>query len=682
MPLPRYNHLLCHACMLLAFIPCNAAAQIQSAEGKVPQATDNRFKCLADIFGRPALPSIKGKSWVAVDRGPANWPFELNGWMIEDAAKEILIVDWYGESHRLRKPAADEKRPRINEEDGGFLFSTIRDADRSAAWKVEAEDYNAKSKKFLADGLPNDKDGSDIYDSVRQRFGLADHIVDSARYAHFAFQFAHREHAEQLYAHTLEGYKKYSERYFVAIQDPPKNLQTFVADRIVSGSKNAAVHAAHGGTPRKDLQEQWERIAAIPHHQYREQAKEMANYYRSLLEEDARWTEPDAETFANMNSDQKIAYWLYHLRDLDVGQWSDPGSCHVLGSFSFGNRDESKPNAAIELRKFGMVAVPHLISHLDDARPTRCKGHWRSYWPELHHLLRYQDAAIQILNDLLPAPFYHGSSADYFSNESPEVRERTISSIKSWYKESKGKSELEAKWLATDEMLGIYPLLALLEELAFEDDQKHRVRKILTRLCDERDPLQLPQLSNLLCQLGDLSQLKAVASAYLAGQYDVTKSLPDDSCPGSNAQDYALRQLILYGDESHRLSLKIKFKRNEESLSMESAVFSMLVDLALGEFERLPKTYDKSRFPLDLLVEALKLTDVWGSAASGDESWTIRRCDKAAEAIQKFSATDFGYDERASVEEKDRAVSRIVEWWKERPSKLFKGREAEQCVGE
>lgn len=50
----------------------------------------------------------------------------------------------------------------------------------------------------------------------------------------------------------------------------------------------------------------------------------------------------------------------------------------------------------MELKKLGMAAVPNIIAHLDDGRPTRCKGHWRSYWPDGHYLLRYGDCCQQI----------------------------------------------------------------------------------------------------------------------------------------------------------------------------------------------------------------------------------------------------------------------------------------------
>ena len=410
MQLRPFVRLCCSVSLLLGFLYLAAAAQTSPADNKDAQPGD--FERLAEIFGPPGSPSIKGKTWVAVDTGPENWPSELHGWLIEDGAKDILLLDWYGDLYTLRKPASDEKRPKIQEEkDGGLLWSTIQEADCSVVWKVRAEDYNAKSRKFLAQGLPKDRDANNAWEGVSQRFGLADHVVDATRFAHYAYQLGQKAHAADLHAHARVAHEKYADRYIVG-RERAEAIHLFVADRIASTYRNVAICSAHGGTSRRELQKQWERIAAIPHHKYRNEAKAMSKHYQTLLEEDARWVEPDAKAFAKMTTDQKIAYWLYHLRDLDVGQWSDPGSCYVLGrfGFGFGNAEKEKPNAAVALRKLGMAAVPQLIAHLDDARPTRCKGHWRSYWPEGHYLLRYGDCCQQVFESITGHTIFRGTT--------------------------------------------------------------------------------------------------------------------------------------------------------------------------------------------------------------------------------------------------------------------------------
>jgi len=190
-----------------------------------------------------------------------------------------------------------------------------------------------------------------------------------------------------------------------------------------------------------DLKKQWEKIAAIPFHSHRDEARDMIKNYESLIKEDVAWKEPNAKELAKLTTEQKVSYWLYHLRDLDVGQWSDPGHCYVLGGrFGFFMSDEEEkktPNAAVELKKLGMAAIPQIIAHLDDGRPTRCKGHWRSYWPEGHYLLPYGDCCQQVF-EAITGKTIHASGGypmrDGKGTQCKELAER-------WWQEYQKKGE-------------------------------------------------------------------------------------------------------------------------------------------------------------------------------------------------------------------------------------------------
>jgi len=366
------------------------------AEKKVPVAVlpapwvirvdDNEpvgdFERLAEIFGAPGLPSIRGKTWVAVDRGPANRPTELEGWLIKDGAKSVLILDWHGELHTLRRPASDENRPRIKEEkDGEFLWSTIKEAGCSVAWKIREEDYAAKSKKFLTQGLPENGNTDGTFDMVWRGYGFTDHVVAAARFAHFADQLGQKARAADLLAHAHEAYREHKRRY-VGSSDREVAIHVFVADHIALGYRNRAIFGAHYyRMPRKELKKLWERVAELPHHQYRNEAKAMAKHYQALLEEDARWVEPDAKALAKMTTDQKVAYWLYHLRDLNAGQWSDPGSCYVLSTIFLNGLLDRDPSGAL-IR----VSTP-VKTDIEDAR-RRAEQFLRVAAPSLHMALQ------------------------------------------------------------------------------------------------------------------------------------------------------------------------------------------------------------------------------------------------------------------------------------------------------
>jgi hypothetical protein len=400
----------------------------------------------------------------------------------------------------------------------------------------------------------------------------------------------------------------------------------------------------------------------FPKSRYAADSKELAEFLRLMVEEDKHWTEPsDLKT---IEFDGKIAYYIYHLRDLNCHQFSQPGMCYVLQDTDV---ERLKTNAAVRLKEIGEPAIPALIKLLRDRRPTRSVGYWRDFSPA-RTVLRFQDAAIQILGEVLPAAFYQrNSTAMYFSTEAPEVQERVIETIKSWYEKSRGKSEVEKKWLAVEANPGIYQLLALLKDIALGHGQRERVVATLHKMCQERDSLQLPQVSELLCELGDRSEVEKVVSAYIAGDYDTSRGLPDDSAAGSNAEDSVLRQAILYGTESQLRALQKNADNKEDLTQRERALFQTLLELTDETWRSLPRTYDRNQFPIWMLRDALTNKTVWTTIGNNSRTRTIRRCDASAAAIQKITRRDFGYNEKAKDEDKDKAIGKMLRWINQQP---------------
>lgn len=362
---------------------------------KAPTADD--FRHLADVFSPPGTPGVTGKKRVVIDVGPTNASATRTGWLVEDGPKGLTLLGADGDLLRLSKPGPGEKRPTLpTAKDGSMPFDLYWEADRSVAWAVRPDAFAAAAKKFLDAGIPEYKEGGPGRDMSHGRFTLQTHVVDAARFAHFARQAGDGDLAARLHARAAEAYATYQDRY-VGGSEKTGDLHEFVADRVASRERNGAIEAAHTGAARADLVQRWERVGAVPHPQYRDEGKEMVKAYQSLLAEDRARVEPDAEEWAAMTPGRQAEYWLYHLRDLAVGQSMDPGSCNVFGEFgALGAAARAKPNAAVELKKLGLTAVPYLVAHLDDPRPTRCKGHWRRYWPDGQYLLRYGDCCQQV----------------------------------------------------------------------------------------------------------------------------------------------------------------------------------------------------------------------------------------------------------------------------------------------
>ena len=115
--------------------------------------------------------------------------------------------------------------------------------------------------------------------------------------------------------------------------------------------------------------------------------------------------------------------------------------------------------------------------------------------------------------------------------------------------------------------------------------------------------------------------------------------------------------------------LPFRGTRIQDPLRKEQDLFRMLLDTPDETWHRLPKTYDRNQFPLWMLVEALTNKTTWTTMGDNTKSWTIRRCDAAAGAIQKITKKDFGYNEKGTEEDKDKAIGRIREWLSQNPQK-------------
>jgi len=402
--------------------------------------------------------------------------------------------------------------------------------------------------------------------------------------------------------------------------------------------------------------------ATFPGSRYVQDSKELGVLLEAMIVDDAQWKEP--ENPDRLKPQERIDYFIHHLRDVNCEQFFDPGMCNVLQG------DKSKYAAAIQLKEIGKPAIPALIALLEDRRPTRSVGFVRTHGRSCT-VLRYQDAAIQILNELLPSRFYRRSrTGAYLSNEPVELREKVIKNIKAWQCQTVGKDELSKKWVTAELDIGIYPTLELLTELSKEPDQRKRVIIRLHQLAKEKPPLQLPQISFLLCRLGDKSLLNEVENAYYKRVYHTGRpqALWDDSCASLNATDYAIKQFLLYGDKAcwDKLTNGISGKTQPDA-----DVMLNLFELAGNRFGVLPEEYDKAHFPLSLLVSVLKLEG--DSKPFYGSQYQMRWCDIAAEAIQLFTGQSFGFDKKDATEEKNAAIARILAWWDKKSTEQENG---------
>jgi len=400
---------LCASSQLLAQAednPKNAAATSPNDASLDRQLA--AYQKLAAIFKAIDPTDVKGKQWAVVETGPVGCSSRMEGWLIEEKPSAIIILTINGCTESIRKPRPGEQRLTVKQGESIPLGEYEKNV---AAWKVQSGDFRKFCSPLLKrsveeqikDRVPAFEGHEDAYALANRRSASADVVIDAARYAHWAAQVGEKDLAIDLYSLAARAHKQFQEHGWWS-GNP--DLHVFVANEIASGRCSGAIAGGHYGTPRPDLLKAWESIAKIPYHQRIDEAKQMARDYSSLIAEDKAWKEPDAAALAKMTAEQKVAYWMYHLRDANMEQMSDPGMCSVLGGFLSSRGDEKEPNPAVELERLGLAAIPELIAHLDDTRPTRCQADGRRFAPDSYYLLRYGDCCQQIFEGITGHSIY------------------------------------------------------------------------------------------------------------------------------------------------------------------------------------------------------------------------------------------------------------------------------------
>jgi hypothetical protein len=358
------------------------------------------YQKVSAVFEAVEPTSVNGKQWVVVTTGPAGWSQAVEGWLMEDGPDRVRILDY--DVQWLRKPRPGEQQPKVKEGQG-LTFDELRADKYRVAWSVRPGDFAPHRQALLKRGLSEEKQGDEdegVFGFVNQRSQRVGVILDAARYGHWAVERGEKQVALELFTLAAQAHQKYARTY---VGESPAELPQFVANQIAAGYRSGAIMGAHSGTARPECLRQWEIVARIPYHEYIDEAKRMVAGYKALIAEDAAWKEPLPETLNKMSVEQQTDYWLYHLRDANVEQTMSPGMCHVVSPFAgmiAYRRDPKRPDPAEELRELGFAALPKIIVHLDDTRPTRCQGHWRSYAPESYYLLCYGDCCQQIFESI------------------------------------------------------------------------------------------------------------------------------------------------------------------------------------------------------------------------------------------------------------------------------------------
>ncbi len=274
-------------------------------------------------------------------------------------------------------------------------------------------------------------------------------------------------------------------------------------------------------------------------------ALEVARRLDEEAKEDAAWKEPVDPGL--LSPPARTAWLVYHLRDAKGVRLPFDGYTSVLPSRRKGAPPSSGPVA--ELLAGGASSIPVLLELLDDRRPIRGTG-WclrrvsAREWASIPVVLRVQDAALEMLNALLPTPNYERKrTADYLSAQDPADRRALIADVRSWAHDTVGKTPSELRWIGLRRGSTLDALKAI-RQIAFEEKKTKEALDELQLMFDGgRHWIYRPMICELMVELGDTSKVAEVVAAFDEGKYSKQSIQVDGGTEAGRRAEEAAQQI-------------------------------------------------------------------------------------------------------------------------------------------
>ncbi|CAN5125322.1 hypothetical protein BH10PLA2_BH10PLA2_15190 [soil metagenome] len=381
-----------YSCLLISYLTWGLAPmQASIFDDCADQNVDHRISAIFKSIGLKATNEIP---WVRVECGPAGSELRHEGWLLRDDSESVIVYERSGAILAFRRPEPGEVRPPLAIGELPWLHGWKLEAS-GIAWAVKPADFDTFCRAFLKKGLSErSKFGPfnqvNSSNSVMINGELQNVLVTGCLLGFAADQVGQKELSKSLFKLASNAHDNLS----MFPLGRPRDFAQHCVNRAIDKMCVSAINAANYGVPRPQLLETWQIIAQLPDESLSAEAKNLVVGYKSLIEEDCKWQEP--KWLASLSKKEKADYWMYRLRDLDDSMFFGSGvssgtipPCRVLVEGFMPQTPKPKPNPAIQLRKLGMAALPVVIAHLDDTRPTRAGP-----------MLRYGDCCQQIFEEI------------------------------------------------------------------------------------------------------------------------------------------------------------------------------------------------------------------------------------------------------------------------------------------
>ncbi|GAA4442473.1 hypothetical protein [Bremerella cremea] len=349
---------------------------VATAAEPAPQVAEQitRFSRLLSLED-PQL--LIDKPWAVIETGPSNAPKLLEGWVVDQDTDQIQLLDWQGDLRRLRFPSDGLQRPALVRLLNGKLdVASLEPSDYVVAWEYREIDFAQRSREFLQHLKQRDRNAITIQT-----------LLDTARYTFAAWIQDDREHALELFDQLEQ-----KQQTFLDIRGVPHEalveLDPFLDWFFAAELRTRSVLMTRNGHPFGEIAHLWLRMAMLPDDLFHEDVKKLVAGYQLLVGEEGTVPELSSREIAALSEQEQVDYWMYHLRN------------YVSMPTLLMRNVRKEVNPALELKKLGDAAIPTLIEHMTDMRPTRCQSRYIRYrhmhvWP-----LRYGDCCVTIFEDM------------------------------------------------------------------------------------------------------------------------------------------------------------------------------------------------------------------------------------------------------------------------------------------
>jgi hypothetical protein len=325
------------------------------------------------------------------------------------------------------------------------LFAQIRQG-RIESKAVEALAVRPTTDSIVRTARERLAASTDLHVRIALGYVLASHgekaglevLVESLnRTGHFGYIYLTRAEDQRIgwdvkaWTDWLAGFTEEEYRSRVARRRLPSEVREGGAKEFLA----AARFLRDGGDRATAASRFRETAAAFPRADAVADALELADLLEAQAREDSAGVASGED--ASLPLDRRVARWVHLLRDARCVDRFFEQYCSFLAA---AETPGGAWTPAIALRNVGRAVVPVLLPLLEDRRPTRAlatSNRRHQDWV----VLRYQDVALELLNDLLPVPPTTGRwTHRYLSDLEPRDRRRTIDEVRAWARQTVEKA--------------------------------------------------------------------------------------------------------------------------------------------------------------------------------------------------------------------------------------------------